>query len=48
MVSILKKRFNEISLRKAMKIKSRWFEPLTNEEISKLGWDTKKDSHVGL
>ena len=48
MLSILQKRFQEISQRKAMRVKSRWFDPLTNEEIAKLGWDTKKDKHVGL
>ena len=43
MVSILKKRFKEISLRKMHRVKSRWFDPLTPAELDKLGICTKKE-----
>ena len=47
MISILKKRFKEISLRKVHRVKSRWFDPLSKEELAKLGIDSKKvEKHI--
>lgn len=43
MLGILRKRFKEISLRKKMRIKIRWFEPLNREELDKLGVTGKSD-----
>ena len=43
MVSILRKRFKEISMRKLHRVKSRWFDPLTPSELEKLGVSNKKD-----
>ena len=48
MVGILKKRFKEISDRKLNKVKSRWFDPLTKEELLKLNIDDKKDKNISL
>lgn len=39
MISILKKRFKEISLRKEHRVKIRWFDPLNKMELEKLGID---------
>lgn len=43
MLAILRKRFKEISDRKKLRIKSRWFEPLNREELEKLGISEKSD-----
>ena len=43
MLGILRKRFKEISDRKRLRIKSRWFEPLNREELEKLGINEKKE-----
>jgi len=48
MVGILGKRFKEISDRKRMRIKIRWFEPLNREELDKLGINEKKDVQMAL
>jgi len=42
MFGILKKRFKEISDRKIMRVKSRWFDPLTKEELEKLQINQKE------
>jgi len=42
MIGILKRRFKEISLRKLHRVKNRWFDPLTEAELEKLGIDSKK------
>jgi hypothetical protein len=43
MLGILRKRFKEISDRKRLRIKSRWFDPLNREELEKLGINEKKE-----
>jgi len=48
MISILKKRFKEISMRKEQRIKIRWFEPLNSQELEKLGIDAKKAQKMDL
>lgn len=49
MVSILKKRYREISARKVHRIKIRWFEPLNKEEMELLGLNKiKEDKGVAL
>mmetsp|Transcript_32947 Transcript_32947/g.50382 ORF Transcript_32947/g.50382 Transcript_32947/m.50382 type:complete len:174 (-) Transcript_32947:55-576(-) len=47
MISILRKRFKEISKRKMMRVKSRWFVPLNEHELEKLGINKdKKEKHI--
>ena len=46
MVGILKRRFAEISLRKRHRVKSRWFDPLTPEEMAKIGLKGTKEKHI--
>ena len=48
MLGILRKRFKEISDRKRLRIKSRWFEPLNREELEKLGINEKKEVQMAL
>jgi len=48
MISILKKRFKEISMRKEQRIKIRWFVPLNSQELEKLGIDAKKAQKMDL
>lgn len=48
MVGILRKRFKEISDRKRLRIKSRWFEPLNSTELEKLGINEKKEVQMCL
>lgn len=43
MIGILKKRFKEISDRKKLHIRNKWFEPLCPEELKKLGINEKSD-----
>jgi len=47
MVGILRRRFNEIMLRKVHRVKIRWFEPLNKGELQKLGL-TKEEKGVAL
>uniref|UniRef100_A0A7S3CUH1 TLC domain-containing protein n=1 Tax=Strombidium rassoulzadegani TaxID=1082188 RepID=A0A7S3CUH1_9SPIT len=46
MLSILRKRFKEISMRKARRVKSRWFDPLTKEELLKVGITKVEEKHI--
>mmetsp|Transcript_1047 Transcript_1047/g.1920 ORF Transcript_1047/g.1920 Transcript_1047/m.1920 type:complete len:291 (-) Transcript_1047:44-916(-) len=46
MVSILRKRFKEISMRKLNRVKSRWFDPLNKEELEKIGVKNQKEKHI--
>lgn len=48
MMTILKKRFKEISDRKIHRIKMRWFEPLTDVELDKLNINPGKKEDLGL
>lgn len=48
MLGILRKRFKEISDRKKLRIKSRWFEPLNREELDKLGISEKSEKQMAL
>lgn len=48
MVGILKKRVKEILDRKSHKVKSRWFEPLSREELNKLNLSEKKEKNISL
>lgn len=48
MLGILRKRFKEISDRKKLHIKSRWFEPLNREELEKLGISEKNEKQMAL
>ena len=48
MIGIFRKRMKEISDRKIHRIKMRWFDPLTDAELDKLGIDTKKKENLGL
>lgn len=43
MINILKKRFKEIADRKVHRIKMHWFQPLSKEELEKLGLNRKRD-----
>jgi len=44
MVGILQKRCKEISDRNRLNIQIKWFEPLTRQELDKLGIKEKKDT----
>lgn len=48
MVSILKKRFREISDRKRLNIKAQWLIPLTKEELDKLGYNDKEGQQLAI
>lgn len=48
MLGILRKRFREISDRKKMHIKIRWFEPLNREELDKLGVNEKNEKAMAI
>ena len=47
MFSLFKKRFKEISDRKIHRVKMRWFDPLTDAEMEKLGL-THKEKKLGI
>ena len=46
MVGILKRRFAEMSLRKRHRVKSRWFDPLTPEELKTIGLKGAVEKHI--
>jgi len=48
MLSILSRRFSDISNRKIKGIKARWFDPLNKVELEKLGINSKTELSVAL